>query len=86
MTVDDPHGSYSNVVIYCSWFAVHPVSMNKTNELISSDNKGYASLLFEAEFNQAAFPGEVFLLPVQVFMAIGFLYAWKLLYPFNYRN
>nr|XP_054773965.1 putative neutral ceramidase C [Lytechinus pictus] len=33
-----------------SWFAVHPVSMNNTNHLISSDNKGYASYL--AEFDR----------------------------------
>jgi len=31
--------------------AVHPVSMNNTNHLISSDHKGAASLLFEAEKN-----------------------------------
>jgi neutral ceramidase len=30
-----------------SWFAVHPVSMGNTNRLISADNKGHASALFE---------------------------------------
>ncbi|MFP2930845.1 neutral/alkaline non-lysosomal ceramidase N-terminal domain-containing protein [Pyxidicoccus sp. 3LG] len=30
-----------------SWFAVHATSMSNTNRLISSDNKGYASYLFE---------------------------------------
>lgn len=34
-----------------NWFAVHCTSMNNTNELISSDNKGYASLLFEQRMN-----------------------------------
>jgi len=34
-----------------NWFAVHGTSMNNTNHLISSDNKGYASILFEHEFN-----------------------------------
>lgn len=34
-----------------NWFAVHGTSMNSSNHLISSDNKGYASLLFEEEFN-----------------------------------
>lgn len=34
-----------------NWFAVHGTSMNNTNHLISSDNKGYAALLFEQEFN-----------------------------------
>lgn len=34
-----------------NWFAVHGTSMNNTNHLISSDNKGYAALLFEEEFN-----------------------------------
>jgi neutral ceramidase len=30
-----------------NWFAVHPVSMGNDNRLISADNKGYASALFE---------------------------------------
>lgn len=30
-----------------NWYAVHPTSMGNTNKLISSDNKGYASYLFE---------------------------------------
>lgn len=30
-----------------AWFAVHPVSMGNDNRLISGDNKGYASYLFE---------------------------------------
>lgn len=30
-----------------NWFSVHGTAMNNTNTLISSDNKGYASLLFE---------------------------------------
>lgn len=34
-----------------NWFAVHGTSMNSSNHLISGDNKGYASLLFEQEFN-----------------------------------
>lgn len=34
-----------------NWFAVHPVSMNMSNKLISSDNKGLASLLFEQHMN-----------------------------------
>lgn len=34
-----------------NWFAVHPTSMNKTNTLISGDNKGYASYLSEKHFN-----------------------------------
>jgi len=34
-----------------NWFAVHPTSMNNTNSLISGDNKGYASLLFERDMN-----------------------------------
>ena len=32
-----------------NWFAVHPVSMNNQNKLISSDNKGHASYLFEKQ-------------------------------------
>ncbi|CAH8666127.1 unnamed protein product [Schistosoma bovis] len=34
-----------------NWFAVHPVSMNSTNTLVSSDNKGLASILFEQKMN-----------------------------------
>eukprot|EP01112_Ceratiomyxa_fruticulosa_P008704 TRINITY_DN2257_c0_g1_i1.p1 TRINITY_DN2257_c0_g1~~TRINITY_DN2257_c0_g1_i1.p1 ORF type:complete len:572 (+),score=125.15 TRINITY_DN2257_c0_g1_i1:57-1718(+) len=30
-----------------TWFAVHCTSMNNTNELISSDHKGYAAILME---------------------------------------
>ncbi|XP_017579289.1 neutral ceramidase [Pygocentrus nattereri] len=41
-----------------SWFAVHPVSMNYTNRLVSSDNLGYASYLFEQEKNIGSLPGE----------------------------
>eukprot|EP00731_Ephydatia_muelleri_P030761 Em0022g275a len=33
------------------WFAVHCVSMNNTNTLISGDNKGYASMLMEQAMN-----------------------------------
>lgn len=42
-----------------NWFAVHPTSMNNTNPLISGDNKGYASQLFEQKMNQGFLPGEV---------------------------
>ncbi|CAI9588002.1 unnamed protein product [Staurois parvus] len=41
-----------------SWFAVHAVSMPNTNHLISSDNLGYASYLFELEKNKGFLPGE----------------------------
>ncbi|XP_060794882.1 neutral ceramidase isoform X1 [Neoarius graeffei] len=41
-----------------SWFAVHPVSMNYTNHMVSSDNLGYASYLFEQEKNHGSLPGE----------------------------
>ena len=34
-----------------SWHAVHGVSMSNTNILISGDNKGYASYLFEKEMH-----------------------------------
>uniref|UniRef100_A0A3P8SNN8 Neutral ceramidase n=1 Tax=Amphiprion percula TaxID=161767 RepID=A0A3P8SNN8_AMPPE len=37
------------------WFAVHAVSMNYTNRLVSSDNMGYASYLLEQDKN----PGEL---------------------------
>ena len=34
-----------------NWFAVHPTSMNNTNHLISGDNKGAASQMFEKAMN-----------------------------------
>nr|WBW70150.1 venom protein [Lampona murina] len=40
-----------NPIGMINWFAVHCTSMNNTNLLISSDNKGYASLLFEKRMN-----------------------------------
>ncbi|KAF4523069.1 hypothetical protein B566_EDAN013057 [Ephemera danica] len=41
-----------------SWFAVHPTSMNNSNTLVSSDNVGYASILFEKKMNPTALPGK----------------------------
>eukprot|EP00128_Syssomonas_multiformis_P011758 Colp12_sorted_trinity150504_noHs@10555 len=41
-----------------NWFPVHCTSMNNTNRLISSDNKGFASYLFEKEMNKGSLPGE----------------------------
>ncbi|XP_042313302.1 neutral ceramidase [Sceloporus undulatus] len=41
-----------------SWFAVHPVSMNNTNCLTSSDNVGYAAYLFEQEKNEGYLTGK----------------------------
>lgn len=41
-----------------NWFAVHPTSMNNTNRLLSGDNKGYASMLFEYQMNPSARPGK----------------------------
>jgi neutral ceramidase len=42
-----------------NWFPVHPTSMNNTNGLISGDNKGVASLLFENVMNPGSLPGQV---------------------------
>ncbi|XP_017893250.1 neutral ceramidase isoform X2 [Ceratina calcarata] len=41
-----------------NWFAVHPTSMNNTNHLVSSDNVGYASVLFERTVNPDALVGK----------------------------
>ncbi|XP_033216414.1 neutral ceramidase isoform X2 [Belonocnema kinseyi] len=41
-----------------SWFAVHPTSMNNTNHLVSSDNVGYASILFEKAMNNGSLLGK----------------------------
>lgn len=42
-----------------NWFAVHPTSMNNTNHLVSSDNVGYASILFENMMDSDAAIGKV---------------------------
>ena len=39
-----------------NWFAVHGVSMLNTNDLISSDNKGWASVMLEKSVNPAGAP------------------------------
>ncbi|XP_074476945.1 neutral ceramidase isoform X1 [Sebastes fasciatus] len=41
-----------------SWFAVHAVSMNNTNRMVSSDNMGYASYLLEQDKNPGQLPGQ----------------------------
>lgn len=41
-----------------NWFAVHPTSMNNTNRLVSSDNVGYASILFEKAMDKDALVGK----------------------------
>ncbi|XP_069668622.1 neutral ceramidase isoform X2 [Periplaneta americana] len=41
-----------------NWFAVHPTSMNNTNHLVSSDNVGYASVLFEQRMNKGYLIGK----------------------------
>uniref|UniRef100_A0A3Q2W4N6 Neutral ceramidase n=1 Tax=Haplochromis burtoni TaxID=8153 RepID=A0A3Q2W4N6_HAPBU len=41
-----------------SWFAVHAVSMNYTNRMVSSDNMGYASYLLEQDKNPGGLPGQ----------------------------
>ena len=42
-----------------NWFAVHGTAMNNTNKLVSGDNKGHASALFEAAYNpKGTLPGQ----------------------------
>ncbi|KOC68485.1 Neutral ceramidase [Habropoda laboriosa] len=41
-----------------NWFPVHPTSMNNTNHLVSSDNVGYASILFEKAMNKNSLIGK----------------------------
>ncbi|KAK8744006.1 hypothetical protein OTU49_000955 [Cherax quadricarinatus] len=41
-----------------NWYAVHPTSMNFSNTLVSGDNKGYASQLFEKTMNPGSLPGQ----------------------------
>lgn len=43
----DSGGGDAREVGMFSWFPVHPTNMNRSNTLISADNKGLASVLFE---------------------------------------
>lgn len=40
------------------WFPVHCTSMNMSNQLISGDNKGYASMLMEEAMDPGSLPGK----------------------------
>lgn len=51
-------GQNNNGIGMINWFPVHCTSMNNTNNLISSDNKGYAEILFESFMDPDARPGE----------------------------
>ena len=42
-------GGASTDVGMFSWFAVHPTNLNRSNTLVSADNKGLASWLFEQQ-------------------------------------
>ena len=55
LRVDDAEGGGLRGLL--TWFAVHPTSMNNTNGLVSSDNKGLASLLLERALDPGAPPG-----------------------------
>ncbi|KJE90898.1 neutral/alkaline nonlysosomal ceramidase [Capsaspora owczarzaki ATCC 30864] len=49
----------NNDLAMFNWFAVHCTSMNNTNRLVSGDNKGHASYLFEKQMNgKATLPGK----------------------------
>jgi neutral ceramidase len=55
LRIEDGNGKDFGMI---NWFSVHCTSMNNTNTLISSDNKGYAALLFEKQMNgPKSFPG-----------------------------
>jgi len=58
MTVIRCSDGNGNEIAALSIFAVHCTSYHNTNQLVSSDNKGYASLLMEADINgNATLPG-----------------------------
>lgn len=42
---------YDQPIGTLNWFALHGTSMNKYNKLISADNKGYSSYLYEKSMN-----------------------------------
>lgn len=39
------------VLAAINFFSVHPTSMNNSNQLVSTDNMGFASILLEQEYN-----------------------------------
>lgn len=49
MTVLNFKSADGRLIGVINWFPIHGVSMNHHNKLISGDNKGYASYLFEKE-------------------------------------
>lgn len=59
-----------NSLLFYSWFAIHPVSMNNSNHLVNSDNMGYAAYLFEQEKNRGYLPGQVRINVPEIFTLI----------------
>lgn len=55
LRIEDKDGNKLGMI---NWFAVHPTSMRNNNTLISGDNKGYASMLFEYDMNPGKRPGK----------------------------
>ncbi|KAJ8662384.1 hypothetical protein O0I10_002078 [Lichtheimia ornata] len=43
---------------FLNWFAVHGVSINKTNHLVNGDNKGYAAYAAEKHYNPGKLAGK----------------------------
>lgn len=60
-------------ILCYSFFAVHPVSMNSSNRLISGDNKGYASYKMEMEMNPGTFHGQVMNIKMSLVCILMFL-------------
>lgn len=56
LKLSDQEGNHLGAI---TWYAVHATSMNNTNLLISGDNKGYASMLFEQAINGGTLHGKV---------------------------
>ncbi|TNN23782.1 Neutral ceramidase [Liparis tanakae] len=48
----------TDLIVLICWFAVHAVSMNSSNRLVSSDNLGHASYLLEQDMNRGQLPGQ----------------------------
>jgi len=59
MTILRLDGTDGSKIGMISFFPVHGTSMNNTNTLVSGDNKGYASQLFEKAYNaKGTLPGK----------------------------
>ena len=67
------HNAEDKPIGILNWFAVHPTSMNKTNRLISGDNKGAASLMMEKLMCPSQLAGKHPLLDMEQYFSLKWI-------------